>query len=249
MEQPITKLSDLEIKSVVEALIYVAEEPLTEAALTELFGKDNREQIQLVLAQLVSEYQAPERGIEIKEVANGFRMGTKPEHHEWVRKFVKNQTPAVKLSLAALETLAVIAYKQSITLPEIQEIRGVNATGVIKTLIDRKLVTTAGRKDVIGRPILYRTTKEFLLHFGLKNLGELPSLEEFEELAKSDLGGTMIDTTVEEGPALQGILPLQLESGEPPVAASGKESGSKSAEDELAVVSPPENHEPEKSDE
>lgn len=181
-------MTDSELKAVLEALIYVAEEPITEANLLELFGKENREQLRGVLAFLIAEYQSPDRGLEIKEVANGYRLGTKAEHHEWVRNYVKIQTPPMRLSLAALETLAVIAYRQPVTLPEIQEVRGVNATGVVKTLIDRKLVNTAGRKNVIGRPILYKTTKEFLLHFGLKNINELPSLEEFEELAKSEFG-------------------------------------------------------------
>ncbi len=196
-------MTDSELKAVLEALIYVAEEPITEANLLELFGKENRDQIRRELASLIAEYQSPERGLEIKEVANGYRLGTKAEHHEWVRNYVKIQTPPMRLSLAALETLAVIAYRQPITLPEIQDVRGVNATGVVKTLIDRKLVTTAGRKNVVGRPILYKTTKEFLLHFGLKNINELPSLEEFEELAKSEFGGE----------ASEGVMEGALESG------------------------------------
>jgi segregation and condensation protein B len=196
-------MTDSELKAVLEALIYVAEEPITEANLLELFGKENRDQIRRELASLIAEYQSPERGLEIKEVANGYRLGTKAEHHEWVRNYVKIQTPPMRLSLAALETLAVIAYRQPITLPEIQDVRGVNATGVVKTLIDRKLVTTAGRKNVVGRPILYKTTKEFLLHFGLKNINELPSLEEFEELAKSEFGGE----------ASEGVVEGALESG------------------------------------
>lgn len=189
-------MTEIELKAIIEALIYVAEEPISEASLVELLGKEQKELIRQILNRLVEEYKSPERGLEIKEVANGFRMGTKPEHHEWVRHYIKSQTPPMRLSLAALETLAVIAYRQSITMPEIQEVRGVNAVGVIKTLIDRKLVTTAGRKNVVGRPIMYKTTKEFLMHFGLKNLNELPSLEEFEELAKSELG----TASAESGP-------------------------------------------------
>ena len=117
-------------------------------------------------------------------MAGGYKMATKAEHHDAVRAFVKNLKPPLKLSLAALETLSVIAYKQPITAPEILEIRGVQGTGVLKTLLDRKLITTAGRKNVIGRPILYRTTKEFLIQFGLKDLSELPTLKEFEELRR-----------------------------------------------------------------
>jgi segregation and condensation protein B len=139
--------------------------------------------IREIVRELVAEYESEERGIEIKAVAGGYRMATKPEHHDIIRAFSKSLKPPVKLSLAALETLAVIAYKQPVTVPEISEIRGVESGGVIATLLDRKLVTTGGRKQVVGRPILYKTSKEFLLRFGLNNLGDLPSMEEFEKLA------------------------------------------------------------------
>jgi segregation and condensation protein B len=141
--------------------------------------------VRAAVDELIAEYRADSRGIEIKEVAGGYKMATKPEHHEAVRRFVKSLKPPMKLSLAALETLAVVAYRQPVTIPEIGEVRGVNTGGVIKTLLDKRLVTTAGRKNVIGRPILYRTTKEFLVQFGLKDVSELPSLKEFEELARS----------------------------------------------------------------
>jgi segregation and condensation protein B len=136
------------------------------------------------LEELIGDYTRPERGIAVREVAGGYKMGTKPEHHEAIRSFVKKLKPPLKLSLAALETLAVIAYKQPITAPEIQEVRGVQGAGVLKTLIDRKLITPAGRKNVVGKPILYKTTKEFLLQFGLRDLAELPTLKEFEELRR-----------------------------------------------------------------
>jgi segregation and condensation protein B len=137
-----------------------------------------------VLDQLVAEYDRPEHGLTIREVAGGYKMATKPEHHEAVRNFVKSLKPPLKLSLPALETLAVIAYKQPVTGPEIMEIRGVQGGGVLKTLLDRKLIAVAGRKNVIGKPILYKTTREFLLQFGLKDLAELPSLKEFEEIRR-----------------------------------------------------------------
>jgi len=181
-------MTETELKPIVEALIYLAEEPVTEATLVALLGKEHKDLIRAIVPHLIEEYQSSAHGIEIKEVADGYKMATKAEYHEWARRFIKHQTPPTKLSLAALETLAVIAYKQPMTIPEIQEIRGVNAAGVLKTLIDKNLVTTAGRKNVIGRPILYKTTKEFLVHFGLKNLVELPGLEEFEELAQSAFG-------------------------------------------------------------
>ena len=135
-----------------------------------------------IIDELVAEYASAERGMEIRQIAGGYRMATKPEHHDVVVNFAKSLKPPVRLSLQALETLAVIAYKQPVTVPEISEIRGVDTSGVIATLLDRKLVTTAGRKQVIGRPILYKTTKEFLLRFGLNDVSELPSIEEFEKL-------------------------------------------------------------------
>jgi segregation and condensation protein B len=142
-----------------------------------------------ILDELIADYASPNRGMEIRQVAGGYRMATKPEHHDVVVRFAKSLTPPVRLSSPALETLAVIAYKQPVTVPEISEIRGVDSAGVIATLLDRKLITTAGRKQVIGRPILYKTSKEFLLRFGLNDVTELPSMEEFEKLGdpQSDL--------------------------------------------------------------
>src|SRR5207237_6203307 len=150
---------------------------------------DLRAQVRTALEELVGEYACADHGIEIRQVAGGYRMATKPEQHDVVRAFAKSLKPPIRLSLPALETLAVIAYKQPVTVPEISEIRGVDSNGVIATLIDRKLITTAGRKDVVGRPILYKTTKDFLLRFGLKDVQELPSVEEFEKLgAGTDQG-------------------------------------------------------------
>jgi len=149
-----------------------------------------RRHIRETLDQLAAEYDSPDHGMEIRQVAGGYRMSTKPEHHDVVRSFAKSLKPPIRLSLQALETLAVIAYKQPVTGPEISEIRGVDSSGVLASLISRKLITTAGRKQVIGRPILYKTTKDFLLRFGLKDLNELPSIEEFEKLtaaAQNDL--------------------------------------------------------------
>jgi len=139
------------------------------------------------LEELVAEYAGEDRGVEIRQIAGGYRMSTKPQHHDVVRAFSKSLKPPVRLSLQALETLAVIAYKQPVTVPEISDIRGVDASAVIGTLLERKLVTTAGRKAVVGRPMLYKTSKDFLLRFGLKDLSELPSLEEFEKLAAGEL--------------------------------------------------------------
>jgi segregation and condensation protein B len=155
-----------------------------------------REYFRSLLDQLIADYANSERGLEIREVASGFRFATKPEYHDAVRGFVKTLKPPLKLSLQALETLAVVAYKQPVTAPEISEIRGVDSSGVLGSLISRKLIATAGRKQVIGRPILYKTSREFLLRFGLKDIAELPSIEEFEKLA----GELEADTVQEEIP-------------------------------------------------
>jgi len=177
------RLADAQLRAMLEAIVYVAEEPLTLAQIAAALQQP-QERIGEILGQLVAEFDKPEHGVTIREVAGGYKMATKAEHHEAVRSFVKSLKPPLKLSLAALETLAVIAYKQPVTAPEIMEIRGVQGAGVLKTLLDRKVIAVAGRKNVIGKPILYKTTKEFLIQFGLKDLTELPTLREFEEIRR-----------------------------------------------------------------
>jgi len=173
-----------ERRALLEAILYVTEEPLTIEQMAR--GLEwPKAQVEAALAELVAESRRPERGVEVRAIAGGYKVSTKAEHHDAVRRFVKTLQPPLKLSLAALETLSVIAYKQPVTVPEIQQVRGVSAAGVIRTLLDRKLISTAGRKAVLGRPILYRTTREFLLQFGLNDLSELPTLKEFEELARA----------------------------------------------------------------
>jgi segregation and condensation protein B len=164
-----------------------------------LRDREIRDEVRRIVDQLIAEYEEQDRGMEIREIAGGYRVATKPEYHDAVRAFVKSLKPPMKLSLQALETLAVIAYKQPVTAPEVGDIRGVDSAGVLGSLISRKLITTAGRKQVIGRPILYKTTKEFLLRFGLKDLSELPSMEEFEKMA---------DELAENEPAEPGELPF-----------------------------------------
>jgi segregation and condensation protein B len=176
-------MEDVQLMAVLEAVVYVAEEPLTLAQIAAAL-RQPAERVDAVLRQLIAELEKPEHGIAIREVAGGFKMATKAEHHEAVRSFVKSLKPPMKLSLPALETLAVIAYKQPVTAPEIMEIRGVQGTGVLKTLLDRKLIAVAGRKNVIGKPILYKTTRDFLIQFGLNDVSELPSLKEFEEIRR-----------------------------------------------------------------
>src|SRR5579862_6554468 len=180
---PPVSFEESKLRAVLEAVVYVAEEPLTATQIATALEQPE-ERIAELLQELVAEFDKPEHGIGIREVAGGFKMATKAEHHEAVREFVQSLQPLLKLSLPALETLAVIAYKQPVTTPEILEIRGVQGGGVIKTLLDRKLISEAGRKNVIGRPIMYKTTKEFLIQFGLKDLTELPSLKEFEDLRR-----------------------------------------------------------------
>ena len=177
------------LKAVIEAAIYVTDEPLTAEQIATAIQQP-LERVKEILEQLVAEYSAPDRGLAVREIASGYKMATKPEHHEAIRRFVKNLQPPLKLSLAALETLAVIAYKQPITAPEIMDIRGVQGAGVLKTLLDRKLIATAGRKNVLGKPIMYKTTREFLVQFGLASLAELPTLKEFEEIGRLALSET-----------------------------------------------------------
>jgi segregation and condensation protein B len=160
--------------------------------------REVRDEIRGVIDELIADYNAADSGLEIREVAGGYRVGTRPEYHDAVRAFIKTLRPPFKLSMQALETLAVIAYKQPVTAPEIGEIRGVDSGGVLGSLVARKLITTAGRKQVVGRPILYKTTKEFLVRFGLKDVNELPSLEEFEKMA-SELAETEAEGAIAPG--------------------------------------------------
>src|SRR5215475_1612596 len=215
----------MNLKAKLEAIIYATDEPVTldqiasvlkddlqsESTVIEINApreapqdekskaRQDKAQLRALIDELISEYASSDRGMEIREVAGGYRMSTKPEHHDLIRAFAKSLKPAMRLSLQALETLAVIAYKQPVTAPEISEIRGVDSSGVLANLLARKLITTAGRKQVIGRPILYKTTKDFLLRFGLKDVSELPSMEEFEKMAGDTQGdlltGAVADAT------------------------------------------------------
>jgi segregation and condensation protein B len=195
--------SDETLKALIEAIVYVSPDPVsaekiarTLEALESVPGPaeaenpaaNTRAKIQTLLEALVEEFERPEHGIHIRQVAGGYKFSSKPEHHEILRTFVKSLKAPIRLSKPALETLSVIAYRQPVTLPEIDEIRGVDCGGVVHTLLEKKLVVTSGRKNVVGRPILYRTSRDFLVHFGLKDLSELPNLREFEELARQALG-------------------------------------------------------------
>src|ERR1700686_695802 len=216
----------MSLRAQLEAIIYAAETPISldqilslvkESLLAETPGIDATEmksRIRATLEELIADYSGADHGIEIRQVAGGYRMSTKPEQHDVVRAFARSLKPPFRLSLPALETLAVIAYKQPVTVPEISEIRGVDAGGVIATLLDRKLITTGGRKAVIGRPILYKTTKEFLMRFGLRDIGELPSMEEFEKLVAESFQSDLLpaDNAQVDAPenalANESVLPL-----------------------------------------
>ncbi len=235
------------IKSKVEAILYAAENPVTVDQIADLLAETvagelelapgspelkvaAKEKVREAIAALTADYSTDERAMEVRNIAGGYRIATKPEHHDVVRGFAKSLKPPIRLSMAALETLAVIAYKQPVTVPEISEIRGVDSGGVIGTLLERKLITTGGRKEVIGRPILYKTTKDFLLRFGLKDLGELPSIEEFEKLITDsqsglfgEVGGAVADAT--------GVPDLPEEVAEQGVASPANAAGAEAPEE------------------
>jgi segregation and condensation protein B len=193
-------MNPTELKGALEAIIYAADEPATLDQIASAVGEE-KSVVRVALDEMIAGYAGEDRGMEIRGVAGGYRFYTKPQHHDAVRRFIKSLRPPLRLTMPALETLAVISYRQPVTGPEIQEIRGVNVSGVIKTLLEKRLITTAGRKAVLGRPILYRTSKEFLMRFGLSDLDELPSLKEFEQLARAALGSD------------EGIAPVEPEAG------------------------------------
>src|ERR1700690_4121061 len=224
----------MSLKAKLEAIIYAAETAVTLEQLVELVkesvisegaadGTEVKSRVRLALEELIVDYYAPDHGIEVRQVAGGYRMSTKAEHHDIVRTFAKSLKPPIRLSMPALETLAVIAYKQPVTVPEISEIRGVDSSGVIATLLDRKLITTAGRKAVIGRPILYKSTKEFLLRFGLKDVSELPSMEEFEKLVAESFQSELLPLSDSATEVVAVASEPQVES-EPEIVATDEET-------------------------
>ncbi len=194
-------MNPTEFKGALEAIIYAADEPATLDQIANAVGEE-KSTVRTALDEMIAAYASEDRGVEIRAVAGGYKFYTKPQHHEVVRRFIKSLRPPLRLTMPALETLAVIAYRQPVTGPEIQEIRGVNVAGVIKPLLEKRLIVTAGRKPVMGRPIMYRSSKEFLMRFGLSDLEELPSLKEFEQLARAALGSD------------EGIAPIEPETPE-----------------------------------
>jgi segregation and condensation protein B len=187
-----------ELKATLEALIFASPEPLTPKAIYKLLDAEPKEDVQAALAALKQDYERP-GGLQLVEIAGGYQIVTRPELHEWVRRLFHERTTQ-KLSVQALETLAVIAYRQPITALEVGEIRGVNTAGVLNTLLERHLIRIAGRKRVIGRPFLYETTNEFLIRFGLNDLSDLPKMEDMAEALGLELPPLLVEETREELP-------------------------------------------------
>ncbi|MDQ1639361.1 MAG: segregation and condensation protein [Pyrinomonadaceae bacterium] len=175
--------SSAERAGIIEALIFVSEEPISAKTIADVL-REERSVVDGALADLSQEFNGRNGGLQLREVAGGWQFATRPEYHEHVRAFLRSR-PSAKLSIASLETLAVIAYKQPVTVPEILEIRGVQSPSSIKTLLDKKLIVAKGRKDTVGRPMMYGTSKDFLMQFGLKDLSELPSMEDFQDLGSA----------------------------------------------------------------
>src|SRR5258705_369624 len=230
MHEDRTILNSAEIKAVLEALIYVSEEPVREEELLRLFPTGNEEAVRQALSELLLEYEGVPRGLRISRVAGGYRMQTRPEHDGWIRGLYRIRN-RVRLSRAALETLSIVAYRQPVTTPEIQSIRGTNPMGVLQTLLERRLIKTLGRKKVVGKPILYGTTDDFLVYFGLNSLADLPSLEDFAdaapppELAQEETPRVM-EGMLSAGPEVRASSPAleepaALETLQPDAAGSG----------------------------
>lgn len=171
-----------ELKPAIEAILFVADEPVPFNQLCKILGDVNSNDVYAAIVELMSDYEARQSGLELREIAGGWRISTRPQLHEFIRSYLKSK-PSARLSLPALETLAVIAYKQPVTVPEVLEIRGVSSSSAIKTLLEKRLIVTKGRKETVGKPMMYGTSKEFLIQFGLRDLNELPSIEDFEDLA------------------------------------------------------------------
>jgi segregation and condensation protein B len=220
-------MSDLKaIQQILEALIFASPEPLTLKALCKLLDTEPKEDVEAAIAGLRQDYERP-GGLQIVEVAGGFQIVTRPEFHEWVRRLFHERTTQ-KLSVASLETLAVIAYRQPVTAPEIAEIRGVNTAGVLGTLVDRKLIKIVGRKQVVGRPFMYGTTREFLERFGLNDIVDLPKVEDMSELMGFDI-------PLGE-PAPQNALPFDADAPEPHAEAGTDANTSEPAREDAVMA-------------
>jgi segregation and condensation protein B len=210
------------LKPVIEALIFASPEPVTLKTLCRMLDGEPKEDVEAALAAVRADYDRP-GGLQIVEVAGGYQITTRPELHEWVRKLFHERTTQ-KLSVQALETLAVIAYKQPVTAPEIAEIRGVSSsTGVLSTLIERKLVKTVGRKQVVGRPFMYGTTREFLERFGLNDIGDLPKVDELSDALGFELPASLAEPTVVTSPLpFEATTPVEIAPEPDPLVDDGE---------------------------
>jgi segregation and condensation protein B len=217
-----------QVRAVLEALVFASPQPITPKEIARVLQGVPREEWQRQLEELQADYARDERGLQVVEVAGGWQITTRPEYNDWVRELLDPRTPT-RLSIQALETLAVIAYKQPVTLPEIIELRGVKSGGVVKTLLEKRLIRIMGRKEVVGRPILYGTTKQFLLHFGLRDLDELPKIEEFAEVLGEEVDVAGLKRAIESPLPVQGGLSdpegEQIPLFEGPPAESGEPQG------------------------
>jgi segregation and condensation protein B len=211
-----------EIRAVLEALIFASPQPITAREVGQVLGGVPREDWEKALEELRSDYARDERGLHLVEVAGGWQITTRPEYNDWVRELLDPQTPT-RLSIQALETLAVIAYKQPVTLPEIIELRGVKSGGVLKTLLEKRLIRIMGRKEVVGRPILYGTTRQFLLHFGLKDLDELPQIEQFAEVLGEEVDVEGLKRAIDAPRPVEVPLTEEVPAGEEELAAGSAE--------------------------
>jgi segregation and condensation protein B len=220
---PAAGLSPIELRAVLEALIFVAQEPLTPRQIGQVLEGIAKPEWEAAIEELKADYAREGRGLQLVEVAGGFQITTRPEWNDYLRELLDPRSPT-KLSVQALETLAVIAYKQPVTLPEVIELRGVKSGGVLKTLLEKRLIKIVGRKEVVGRPMLYGTTKEFLMHFGLRDLVELPAIEEFAEVLGEEVDVAGLKRAIEAPRPVE--VPLFEEDGAADAAASGSEPGS-----------------------
>jgi segregation and condensation protein B len=203
-----------EVRAILEALVFASPQPITPREIGEVLGGVPRSAWQEALAELKADYARDVRGLQLVEVAGGWQITTRPEYNDWVRALLDPKSPT-RLSIQALETLAVVAYKQPVTLPEIIDLRGVRSGGVIKTLLEKRLIRILGRKEVVGRPILYGTTKQFLLHFGLKDLSELPKIEEFAEVLGEEVDVAGLKRAIEAPTPSEAPLAEDDAGGEP----------------------------------
>ena len=234
-------LPPADVRAVLEALIFASPQPITPKDIGRVLQGVSREDWQRELDALRADYARDERGLQVVEVAGGYQITTRPEYNDWVRELLDPRTPT-RLSIQALETLAVIAYKQPVTLPEVIELRGVKSGGVVKTLLEKRLIRIMGRKEVVGRPILYGTTKQFLLHFGLRDLDELPKIEEFAEVLGEEVDVAGLKRAIESPLPVHESLSdpdgEQIPLFEPPPAEGGAAPG---GTDEPASDEPPSN--------